>query len=70
MFNIEAFIWYFFLLDSLGATIMAWFDGKWYKTNFRTFSRYFPEAKGWCTYYLFLVLWIGWIYTRLEILPW
>lgn len=59
--SLPAVIFYLLLIDSLGANLLAWSgDGKkWYKRNFRIFSRYFPATKGWATYYLILVLWIG-----------
>ena len=60
--SLEVIIFWLILLDSLGANIIAWLGKvKWYHHNFRLISRYFPLAKGWTTYYLALVLWIGYL---------
>jgi hypothetical protein len=66
---IQAIVYYLFLIDSVGALLMAWFGDKWYKRNFRIFSRYFPPSKGWCTYYFLLILWIGYLYNKLGLVP-
>jgi hypothetical protein len=48
---------------------MVWFGGdKWYVHHFRLFSRYFPPAKGWMTFYLILVLFIGYLLRQGEML--
>ncbi len=53
-------IFYLLLIDSLGANVVSWFGfRKWYQGNFSLLSRYFPATKGWTTYYLVLVLFIG-----------
>jgi hypothetical protein len=53
-------LFYFLLIDSIGANVIAWGnERKWYRKNFRIFSRYFPATKGWTTYYLILVILIG-----------
>ena len=58
--SLEVIVFLILLIDSIGANIFAWSDGeRWYKKNFRIFSRYFPITKGWTTYYLILVLWMG-----------
>jgi len=55
-------VFYLLLIDSIGANIVSWFGlEKWWKGNFRLFSRYFPVAKGWTILYLALVLFIGYI---------
>ena len=60
--SIEAIIFYLLLIDSVAANLMVWFGGeKWYTQHFRIISRYFPMTKGWVTYYLILVLWIGYL---------
>jgi len=69
MANIEAIIFYLILLDSVGANLTAFCCGKWYKKNFKTFSKYFPVVQGWTIWYLILVLWIGFSLNRLGILP-
>tara|TARA_Y100000034_G_C6697023_1_gene307179 strand:- start:462 stop:677 length:216 start_codon:yes stop_codon:yes gene_type:complete len=70
VFNIEAFIWYLLVIDSVSANIMAFCCGKWYKKKFKRFSKYFPMVQGWTVYYLVLVLWAGSILWRMGMLPW
>jgi hypothetical protein len=69
-FNIEALLWYLFLADSVGANLMAWFDGKWYKKNFPICSKWFPLTKAFAGFYLFMVLWVGYSLHRLGVLWW
>ena len=69
LFNLEAIIYYLILLDSIGANIMIWCCSKWYKKNYKGLIKHFPASKGWATTYLILVLWIGWLLLRLEVLP-
>ena len=53
-------VFYFLLLDSIVANIIAWTDwDRWYYRTFHLISRYFPITRGWTTYYLILVLWLG-----------
>ena len=59
--SIYAIIFYLLLIDSLGANLVTWFGGKWYTKHFRLLSRYFPAVKGWTTYYMVLVLFIGYL---------
>lgn len=60
--SIYAIIFYLLLIDSIGVNIVAWTSGrKWYQRNFSIFSRYFPATRGWTTYYLLLVIFIGYI---------
>lgn len=61
-------IFYVLLLDALVANALAWFSQDWYIKHFRVFSRLFPMAKGWTTYYLILVLFIGFILYQTDIL--
>tara|TARA_Y100000296_G_scaffold86919_1_gene128664 strand:+ start:1892 stop:2113 length:222 start_codon:yes stop_codon:yes gene_type:complete len=72
VWNIEAIIFYLFLLDSLGANIAAWFFSKWYKKTFKKswFFKRLPLTKGWAFVYLALVLWVGYGLYRLGILVW
>ena len=64
-FSWELIIFYLLAIDAIGANIMAWgTDGKWYKKNFSFFSRQFPDTKGWSTFYLILVLWLGFMLWR------
>jgi len=69
-FNFEAAIWYLILLDCLGANLIAWFFADWYRGKFGRLHRYFPLTKAWGFVYLGLVLWVGGVLCRLEILPW
>lgn len=63
--NLETIIFVILIIDSVGANLVAWTSGKrWYREQMRSFSRLFPAAKGWTTYYLILVLWIGVILYR------
>ncbi len=59
--SFQLIVFYLLLLDSIVVNLLAWFDGKWFAKNFRTFSRYFPIAKGWAALYFLLVLWIGFL---------
>ena len=69
-FNIEATIWYTILLDSIGANIVAWFFNDWYREKLKTLHKHFPATKAWCFVYLALVLWVGCVLYRHEVLPW
>jgi len=69
-FNIEAIIYYIFLLDSIVDNLVIWFFpnlNKWYKKKW--FSKYFPATKGWGLWYLILIIWVGYSLYRLGILP-
>jgi len=70
MVSFEAVIWYLFLIDSLGANIMAIFFPKWLKKNFKGIWKHLPVTKGWAAIYLLLVLWVGCALWRLGVLPW
>lgn len=60
--SIEVIIFYILLIDSIAANLLAWSgEGAWFNKNFRIISRYFPLTKGWTTYYLVLVIFIGFI---------
>jgi hypothetical protein len=69
MVNIESILWWAFLLDSVGANIMAWFFPGWYKKEFKGFWKHFPTTKRWSIFYLALILWVGIGLYRLGILP-
>jgi hypothetical protein len=59
-YSLEAIVFYILLIDSIGANLCAWSGGdKWYHRHFRIISRYFPMTRGWTTYYLILVIWMG-----------
>ena len=73
MVNLEAIIWYGFILDSIGANIAVWFfpsSVKWYKKKLPSFSKFLPLTKGWALLYLGLVLWVGYVLYRFGVLPW
>lgn len=60
--SIETIIFYILLVDSIGANLVSWTGGRqWYQRNMRLMSRYFPATRGWTTYYLILVIFIGFI---------
>lgn len=62
-YSLEVIVFFILLIDAIGANLLAWSkEGKkWWKKNFRTFSRNFPLERGWTTWYLLLVLWIGYM---------
>lgn len=66
--NLEAIIYYAFLLDSVGANVLAWCFPKWYKKKFKGFWKHLPVTKPWAVFYLALVLWIGYCLLRLGVL--
>ena len=71
--NIEAIIWYLFLIDSVGANIFVWGSPKftkWYKRKYKKLLKYLPLTKAWCFVYLILVLWVGNALCRLGVLWW
>ncbi|MDP3881083.1 MAG: hypothetical protein Q8Q32_02800 [bacterium] len=66
--SMEVIIFWVLLIDSVGANLMVFFGGgAWYVRHFPSVSKYFPPSKGWVVYYLFLVLLMGWMMTRLGI---
>jgi len=70
-FNIEAIIWYLFLIDSLGAGLISICCVNWYKKRFKSsLSRHLPLTKAWAGIYLILVLWGGSALYRNGVLPW
>jgi len=69
-FNVEAFIWYLLLIDSVGAIVVSWFFAGWYKKNYKGFWKHFPATKGWAVWYFVLVLIIGWLLLRIGELWW
>lgn len=68
MVSFEAVIFYLVLLDAVGANILSWCCGKWYKKNYKGIYKHFPSTKGWAIAYLVLVLWVGYGLTRLAII--
>ena len=66
--TVEAIIFYLILIDAVGANITAWTGiGEQMFKKFGVFTRYFPITRGWTTYYLVLVLWIGCALLRLGV---
>ncbi len=60
--NLETIIVFLLLLDSIGAILFAYTDGKkWYQKHFRLISRWFPMAKGWPLLYFGLVVYFGYL---------
>jgi hypothetical protein len=60
--SLEAIIFWILLIDSIGANITAWFFPTSYKKNIsKGIVKHFPVSKGWCLYYLILVLFIGYL---------
>jgi len=66
-FSFEVVVFFILLIDSVTVGLIAWLGGgyRWYP---KELSRYFPLAKGWSTYYLILVLWVGFLLYRFRIL--
>jgi hypothetical protein len=65
---IEAIIYYLVFIDSVIANLGSWFFPKWYKENFKSFSKFLPMTRGWTAVYLILVLWLGFALWRLGVL--
>ena len=63
-FTIEEILWYLIFVDSISTNLIVWFFPKWYKKKIKNISKYFPASKGWCLWYLVLVLWIGYALLR------
>jgi|TARA_B100001971_G_C18265688_1_gene592067 hypothetical protein len=70
VFNIEALVFYAFLVDSFFANVVIWFAPGWYKKGIGKFHKHFPASKEWCAVYFVLVLWVGYGLYRLGVLPW
>ena len=67
--NLESIIFYFLLVDAIGANLLAWSGGqKWWQQTLTPIARFMPLARGWTTYYLILVLIMGILLYRLEAL--
>lgn len=54
-------IFWLLVVDSVSCNLIIWFEKAWYLRHFRIVSRLFPAAKGWTTWYLILVVWIGYL---------
>lgn len=67
--NIESIIFYILLIDALGANWLAWSNKQsWWQKHLAPIARFIPLAKGWTSYYLFLVLLMGIMLIRLDAL--
>lgn len=66
--KVETIIFYLVLLDATVCNLLAIFGADWYAKHFRVFSRWFPLAEGWAAYYLILVLWVGSLLYRANML--
>ncbi len=66
--SIESIIFYLLVIDSVSYNFIVLFGEKWYIKHFRIFSRWFPPGEGWALYYLILVLWIGTLLYRLQLI--
>jgi len=66
--SFEVVIFFVLLIDAVVANIVAWLKPQWYRSRFGIISRYFPVTKGWTTYYLILVLWIGYLLIKFGVL--
>ena len=64
-FTIEEILWYLVFIDSILVNLIVWLFSNWYEKKFKNMSKYFPASKGWCLWYLVLVLWIGYALLRL-----
>jgi len=67
--SFEAVLFFVIFLDATICTIVAWlWIGKlYYLKNFPVMQRYFPLTRGWATYYLVLVIWVGYALVRVGI---
>jgi hypothetical protein len=67
--TIETIIYIVVLFDAISATVLAWSRyGTTLNNKFGLFTKHFPITRGWTTYYLLLVLWLGWAFVRLGVL--
>lgn len=66
--SIEGVVFLVLLIDAIGANLVAHFASDWYAKRFGVMSRWFPPAKGWAAYYLALVMWVGSLLYRADML--
>lgn len=65
----EAILYYLILADAIFANITVWSTfGTELTKRYGIFAKYFPITRGWTTYYLVLVLWLGWALARLGVI--
>lgn len=66
--SVERIIFYVLLADSVAVNLIAWSKGRaWYRRNFGLLARALPMKRAWTTWYLVLVLLIGWIVFRNDL---
>jgi len=64
--QVESIIFFFVLVDAVFAALTAWTGvGEYFNKRYSIFGRYFPITRGWTSYYLILVLWLGSAFMRL-----
>ena len=63
--SLEKILWFLVFIDSISTNIIVWFFPQWYEKKFNKMSKYFSATKGWSTWYLILVLWIGYALFRI-----
>ncbi|MAL86664.1 MAG: hypothetical protein CMI23_09970 [Opitutae bacterium] len=68
--NWEAILWYAVALDAIGVCVLTFLYLNWYEENLPSIHKLFPLSKGWALAYLIIVLWLGSVLLRMEILPW
>ncbi len=66
--TIETIIYFLVLIDAIAANVASWSGlGETAFKNLGVFTKYFPITRGWTTYYLVLVLWVGSALVRLDV---
>ena len=63
--SLEKLLWFLVFIDSISTNIIVWFFPQWYEKKFNKMSKYLPATKGWSTWYLILVIWIGYALFRI-----
>ena len=67
--SFEAILYYLVLVDAISAVVASWTSyGVRMNKRFSIFGHYFPVTKGWTTYYLVLVVWLGFAFVRLGVI--
>ena len=66
--TIEAIIWYLFLIDAVGANLIAFLGQKWWKKS--KWSKIIPMSRLWTLLYLGLVIWVGSALNRAGCVVW
>lgn len=65
----EIILYFLVLADSIFANVAAWGTfGDELTKRYSIFGKYFPIRRGWTTYYLVLVIWLGWALFRLGVI--